>query len=362
MIRRLLVERDAAGYPLTSRIVERARVPAQTVPTDNDRNGLSHGPDKDTLRLVRFQGEFLKPCPGTTGPGYICCGYRILQVGLNCPMDCSYCILQAYVNQAGVRVFVNLPEALPELGRRIDRSPASVWRIGTGEFTDSLAMDPLAGWHELLPRFFSERRNAVLELKTKTDRLEGLIRSPHRDRIIVSWSLNSPAIAAREEHGAPSMERRLQAAAKCQQEGFVVGFHFDPLIHYPGWEEGYRRAADMLARYIEPRGVAWISLGAMRYMPALKGVIRRRHGPSLVLRGEFIPALDGKMRYFKPIRIELYKLLKGLIEEWHPDPGLYLCMEREEVWEQSLGWSPKDSAGLASYLDSRVCRLFKDIG
>ncbi|MFP3929135.1 MAG: radical SAM protein [Desulfobacteraceae bacterium] len=362
MIRRILVEHGAEDYPMTRAIAERAGLPIRFISPDQDLPpGVEQ--DKETLRLVRFKGEFLKPCPGTTGPGYICCGYKILHVGLNCPLDCSYCILQAYVNQPSVRVFVNLPEALSEVGRTIDESPAgTIWRIGTGEFTDSLAVDPLVGWHDLLPEFFSKRRNAVLELKTKTDLVEGVIRSAFLDKLIVSWSLNTPEIASREEHGAPSISRRLRAAARCQKEGLVVGFHFDPLFYYPGWREGYQRVVEMLARYVEPSRVIWISLGAMRYMPALKEIIRRRHCRSLVLDGEFIPALDGKMRYFKPIRIELYSFLKELIEQWHPDPGLYLCMEREEVWERSLGWSPRGPQGLSSYLDDRVRKVFKDIG
>lgn len=358
-IRKLVIEEAAASLPLTERVRRRipgVRTTLTETPVDQENCGQTDM-DKHTLSLMSFHGEFLKPCPGT-GEGYICCGYQILNIGTNCPMDCSYCILQAYINQPGLRVFANLTEYLPAIGKRIDEDPNRVWRIGTGEFTDSLALDPVTGWHEWLLPFFSGRKNAVLELKTKTDNVEALLESPWRDRIIVSWSLNSPWISAHEEHLAPSLERRLQAAAKCQKEGFVIGFHFDPLFLHPGWKEGYRRTLDLLDRYVSPKGVIWISLGAMRYMPKLKAIIRSRHEGSAVLNGEFVPGLDGKMRYFKPIRVELYGFMRDIIEKWHPDPGLYLCMERPEVWSDSMGWSPGDSDGLRAFLDERVQKLF----
>jgi len=366
-LQRVLVEEGARAYPLTRRMMRRLSGPVPVFEGSGEEDGclrkntrapsLGRGMDKKTLRLVAFPGELLKPCPGT-GEGYICCGYQILNVGTNCPLDCSYCILQAYMNLPSLRVFVNLPEALPEIARRLDEDPSRIWRIGTGEFTDSLALDPIVGWHEWLLPFFDGRKNAVLELKTKTDRIRGLLASPHRDRIIVSWSLNSPWIATREEHKAPTLELRIRAAARCQKEGFVIGFHFDPLVRHPGWREGYQRTLDLLDRYIAPKGVIWVSLGAMRYMPGLKRVIRTRHPGSAVLDGEFTPGLDGKMRYFKPIRTEMYGVLRELLTAWHPNPGLYLCMERDEVWEQGLGWSPGSSEGLAAFLDDRVKKLF----
>jgi spore photoproduct lyase len=78
----------------------------------------------------------------------------------------------------------------------------------------------------------------VLEFKTKTDCIQGLLSSNIRDKIVVSWSLNSAWIAAREEHGATSIRKRLEAARTCQKEGFVVGFHFDPIIEHPAWDLG----------------------------------------------------------------------------------------------------------------------------
>jgi spore photoproduct lyase len=253
---------------------------------------------------------------------------------------------------------VNLESKLDQIGNYLDRNSDKVFRIGTGEFMDSLALEPVVGWSKILLPFLSERKNAVLELKTKTEQVEGLLSSPWRDRLIVSWSMNSPSIASGEEKGAPSIRKRLEAAQRCQDEGFVVGFHFDPLIEHRGWKDGYKRTVDMMGDLIDPNRVIWISLGSLRYMPLLKKVIRKRHPKSHILDGEFILGFDGKMRYFKPIRIDMYAYMSTILNKWSDDLGMYLCMESDEIWQRSLGWSPENSEGLSHYLDSRTAKVF----
>jgi len=354
-IKNVIVEEGTHKSPMTRQITERlphgsfAKSPGASA-------GDSMG--KDTLHLLSYKGEFLKPCPGTKE--YICCGYQILNVATNCPLDCSYCILQSYfLNQPYLRIHVNLEEKLPGILASLDRDPERIVRVGTGEFADSLALDSLACWTDILMKPFSLRKNAVLEFKTKTNRIEGLISSPYRGRIIVSWSLNSPLISATEEKGAATLKQRLEAARRCQAEGFVVSFHFDPLIPHKGWREGYLKTIDLMDRYLKPEGIIWISMGSFRFMPDLKPIIRRRHPQTSILDGEFITGLDGKARYFKPIRIELYQFMREHLEEWYSDLGLYLCMESDEIWRKSMGWTPEDSEGLKGFLDDRVVRIFK---
>lgn len=358
-IKKVFIDSEALGYPLTKKVLSRVKngVPHKII----EERGSSSGFDevdmgKETLHLISYKGEFLKPCPGTKE--YICCGYKILNIGTNCPLDCSYCILQSYINMPNLRVFANLEEELGNVLDIFDSNPESIFRVGTGEFTDSLALDPVTFCSDLLLPEFSIRKNVILELKTKTVNINRLIASKIRDRIVVSWSLNSPFMASKEELKAPGIIRRLEAARQCQSEGFVLGFHFDPMLMYPGWQEGYLRTLDLMDKYVDPKGIIWISLGSFRYMPGLKPIVRKRHPNTTILDGEFIQGLDGKMRYFKPIRIDLYSFMKEHLDKWYSNLGLYLCMESDEVWQESLGWSPGVSEGLKRYLDDRTIELF----
>ena len=356
-IRRILIERGAEHDPLAKKILKRLpNIPREVVEPDElaSREDIE-GMDKESLRIIHFNGEFLKRCPGTRR--YICCGYQILNVGINCPMECSYCFLQSYINQPSLRLFTNLEDKLNVVGEIIDGSPDRIFRIGTGEFTDSLSLDHLTGWTDFLLPFFSRRNNCLLELKTKSASIESLIKSSYRKGIVIAWSLNTPRIIADEEHRTAALKGRILAARECQKAGFVLGFHFDPLIHYPGWERDCEDTVQLLERYIDPESILWISLGSFRFMPDLKWVIKRRFPGTNIFDGEFVPGLDGKFRYFKPIRVEMYTKLSERLTKWYSDLGLYLCMESDDVWRQSLGWSPKNSTNLTSYLDNRVRKV-----
>ena len=59
--------------------------------------------------------------------------------------------------------------------------------------------------------------------------------------------------------------------------------------------------------------------------------------------------------------IEAYHFVRShpeMLVQWEKDLGIYLCMESDEVWRKSLGWSPVDSDGLSHYLDQRVVKFF----
>ena len=135
---------------------------------------------KRTLRLTRNKGAFIKPCPGT--PEYICCGLEILHIGQGCPMDCRYCALQVYFNRSVLEIFVNIEDLFSRLRLHLDSEADGFHRICTGEFTDSLALDPLTGLASRLVEFFSRATNASLEIKTKTDFIDPLMDIDHSSR------------------------------------------------------------------------------------------------------------------------------------------------------------------------------------
>ncbi|MBW1952737.1 MAG: hypothetical protein JRI66_06570 [Deltaproteobacteria bacterium] len=69
-------------------------------------------------------------------------------------MDCSYCILQGYLNYPAITIFTNIADLMTELQDRRASDPERVWRLETGEFADSLALDDLMGLnHRLIPFF-----------------------------------------------------------------------------------------------------------------------------------------------------------------------------------------------------------------
>lgn len=304
------------------------------------------------LVLAHQKSIFLKNCPGTQR--YICCGYQILNLVNNCEIGCSYCILQGYLNNPFIIVYVNTGEMFAELEEKLSANPDTVFRIGTGELADSLSTDHLTEYSKQLVSFFADKKNALIELKTKTTQIDNFIQLNHNGRTVVAWSLNTPELIAQEEPCAPSLDQRLSAAERCQRAGFKLAFHFDPMIYYDDWEAGYHNVVKKLFERIDPKNIIWISLGALRYPAQLDQIIRRNHPKTNIVYGELFPGLDGKLRYFKPIRIEMFQKMSEWIKIAAPNVFIYLCMESSEVWEKSFGWTPKSSAGLKKMMDKLV--------
>jgi spore photoproduct lyase len=305
-----------------------------------------------TLILMRYPGKFLRPCQGSGAE--ICCNYMVVSYAWNCYLECTYCILQSYLGHRAMVVCTNIEDLLIEIRDTLGRSPNRLFRIGTGELADSLLLDDITYYSPMLVSLFASLPNGILELKTKSDRIENLGELDHRGHTVISWSMNSRHICSTEELKAPAFEERLAAALRCQQWGYRLGFHFDPLVYYEGWESGYREVVREIFDAVDPGKIAWVSLGALRFPPHLREVIQQEFPHSRLPYGEFVPGHHGKLRYFRPIREEMYRKMRAWISESAPDVLVYLCMESRFVWERSFGESPCSSANLGSLLDARV--------
>jgi len=303
------------------------------------------------LHLKYYQGRFLRPCPGTKN--YRCCGYRIVHIGENCPLSCSYCILRGYFRDSKLTVFANTEDMFARLDAAFGRDKTRLFRVGTGEFTDSLALEPATGLSRDLVGFLAGYDNVRLELKSKIVDLSWMdVARP--GSVLPAWSLNAPETTRREEIGAAAIEERLAAAKRCAEAGFRVCLHFDPMVLTPGWEEGYAKAAAMIFDYLKPSQIAYVSLGSFRTMPELFTRLAALPTPPRCLGGEFVTGLDGKKRLLRPLRVAQFRHLVGLLQRGGLDRQLYLCMESDEVWKAVFGYTPRKLGGLAKHLMNRA--------
>lgn len=345
-LQELLVERGSAASPIFTNL--RKALPQVPVTFIDDASSVSasRGLSRDTfgaakkrLLLTKHKGNFLKKCPGSEGQ--VCCNYFVINFASNCPMDCSYCYLQEYLAQnQELKVFSNVNDLIAEADELLSKHRRFFFRIGTGEITDSLALEPYIGFaRELIP-FFAEQENALLELKTKSDCVDGILDLDPKGRVVVSWSLNPQTVIGRDEHGTASLEERLSAARRCQDAGYRLGFHCDPMIEYPGWERDYEALVEQLFATVDWRKISWLSMGVLRNTPGLKRTIRQRFPETQLLTGEQVLCPDGKLRYFHPLRVEMYRQMVRWIRRAAPTVKIYLCMESKEVWQQVFGFAP----------------------
>jgi spore photoproduct lyase len=175
------------------------------------------------------------------------------------------------------------------------------------------------------------------------------------DRVLPAWSLNAPYVASHEEVGqSASLEERLEAAKTCVENGFRVCLHFDPIIRFEGWQQGYAEIIDMIFDYVRPDDIAYMSLGSFRCMPELKTVIERDFPESTFIYGEFIPGIDGKQRLLRSLRVEQFRHMVTLLRAKGMDRQLYFCMESDTVWQDVFGYTVKELGGLSSHLLNRA--------
>jgi len=277
------------------------------------------------------KGAFIKHCPCT--PGVVPCGYYNINLHTGCPFHCSYCILQAYLETPEPVFFTNLPQLERELAEA--SQSLKYLRIGTGELSDSLALDPQTGYSHKLLTIFEHYPGIIFEFKTKSTCIENILTYPKvLKNIVISWSLNPPEIIQREERATPHLESRLQAMKQILQKGYKIGIHFDPLLIFKGWQQAYRQLVIAITKEIPAAAIAWWSLGALRFPYELRDHIFK-HTDSRLFEGELIKGHDGKYRYYRPLRLELFHFVRKQIQEnISSDLPLYLCMEDCEVWAE----------------------------
>jgi spore photoproduct lyase len=294
------------------------------------------------------KGAFVKHCP--CSPGAVPCGYFNLHLQSGCPFECSYCILQAYLDDKGQGVFyTNWADLEAELRKFLGANREV--RIGSGELSDSLAFEGIHPSAARVVEMFRRFPEAVFEFKTKAVAVQALLDAKDPPgNIVVSWSLNPAPLIRGEERLTPSLDQRLQALEAIQAKGYAVGIHFDPLILFPGWQEHYRELIRALSRVVRPGRVACWSLGALRFPPELKSHIFRHRGSQLFW-GELIEGEDGKYRYFMPQRLELFAAVRDWLRaDISLHLPLYLCMEDVHVWQEILPGLAAEEGAINSYL------------
>jgi len=355
--RKIFIEKGCQDYAYTQKILSTLkRVPWEMINDEESMKAVLEtkkdpvGEGKQYLYLTRQKGDFIKPCPCT--PHYLGCNYYIINLDLNCPLNCSYCILQHYLSHPFITIHVNTDELWSQLDAFLEKNNRPL-RIGTGELGDSLVLDHITERSRDLIAYFRNKPQAVLELKTKTVNIDNIIKTEPAANIVIAWSINTPKVAKSEEKGAPQVKARILAAQAVIQRGYRVAFHLDPIIRYPGWEHDYAELIEFLLEKIPADKIAWISLGSLRYPPQLKNIIIERFPLSDIVYEEFIRGKDGKYRYFKPLRIDLYgKIVDFIRKQKGKNIPLYFCMESKDIWRKVLKKEPRGEEEIEKFLSS----------
>ncbi len=312
---------------------------------------------KEVIIFREFRGRIFQSCPGSQN--VICCNYSLLNTGFDCLYNCTYCFLNSYLNSFGIVFFVNFFDVLDETDfSSLARKRENIYRIGTGEYTDSLMMDEATGLSRKLIEKLLPYKNIILELKTKSSNIDHLLGIREKGNTVVSWSLNTRRNIELYEEGTALLSARIEASSRAADAGFLIGFHFDPIILGDEPFQEYLEVVDRLMEKVDPEKIAWISLGCFRYSPGFKSAVSEKFPGEKLTLGEMFPGVDGKFRYLRKRRTEAYRMMKERIRSYTKTPFVYLCMETGDVWEEVFGWRPGSSEELEEAFTRHLKKSF----
>jgi DNA repair photolyase len=291
----------------------------------------------------------------------LCPHFDRLKLASNgCFYQCDWCYLKLTYRAAFpyITVKVQYDKIKKQLEKRLSQTDDSVI-FNSGELADSLSMDHLTGaGREFIP-WFGGTKNGYLFMLTKSDNVDDILALDHKGRTIVAWSINNDIISRKFEVGAPSFERRLNAAEKVQKAGYPLRIRLDPIVPFDGWEKAYSGTIKTIFDRVSPER---ITLGTLRFE---KGFYDMRKtifttGPELpgildTMEPMFEPKMFtglknpkiGKYSFSEERRIEIFKFVIDEIRK-HSNCKIALCKESERVWNDT---------GLELSKCSCVCQL-----
>lgn len=271
---------------------------------------------------------------------------RLKLASNGCFYRCEWCYLKLTYRAAFpfITIRVQYNRIKEQLLKRLNESRDPII-FNSGELADSLSMEHLTrAGREFIP-WFGQSQNGNLFMLTKSDNVDEILDLPHNGHTIIAWSMNNPIVSRKYEIGAPSFERRLEAAKKVQDAGYRLRIRLDPIIHSDGWEKEY---ADTIKRIFEKISPENITVGTLRFEEAFYNIRN-----TIFTKGSDLPAIleemrpmfspkkfpgskklkSGKFSYLEEKRVEIFNSVIKEIRKYS-DCSIALCKESANVWER----------------------------
>jgi spore photoproduct lyase len=184
--------------------------------------------------------------------------------------------------------------------------------------------------------FFAEHPWARLTLLTKSAYVDRLLDLDHRRHSILSWSVNPPEVSTIFEENVPGIDERLDAMRRVAERGYPVRAIMMPVIPIDGWQDIYD---SFTKRLLETVPIHRLTLGGICIYRNAQDLMERKMGPRNAVsthidRASF-KAGDGRVRYPRSLRHEVYSLIIRSARRLRPDIGIALCLEERALWEST---------------------------
>lgn len=240
---------------------------------------------------------------------------------LNCIYDCRYCFLQGMFRSAHLVCFVNYEDFENAIAEKIKQHEGA--HFFSGYDCDSLALEPVTHFADSVLNFFGRHPNALIELRTKSVQIKSLLNRQPLKNCVVAFSLTPDDVAKKLEHGAPTLNQRLEAMSKLQEEGWKLGLRFDPMIYTESFERQYGELFEQVFSKIKIESVHSVSIGQFRLPKELYERIYRLYPDEKLFSGP-LEENRGMVSYPEKIEVKLRGISERLLE-FIPNEILFPC-------------------------------------
>ncbi len=328
MIETIYIEKSIRQHPRTLQICSRF---AQARKIICNRYTEAFNPKAQNFRLQKQQpalilaekhNHFVHRAPAGYGIGADR-NYYFSHM-LNCLYDCRYCFLQGMLQSAHYILFVNYDDFALEIEHISQQNPGQQLHFFSGYDCDSLALEPVTGFAAHFLPFFAKLTNAWLELRTKSTQIRSLMDVPVIPRCIVAFSFTPDATAKALEHKAPTVQRRIEAMFRLQQQGWLLGLRFDPMIYQVGYRQQYRQLFEAIFRKIDVQRLHSVSLGVFRLPENYFKKIHRLYPREKLFAGP-LQNTSGVVSYPDNLEQEMMHSCKEILLQYIPKSLFFPC-------------------------------------
>ena len=276
------------------------------------------------LILAKKHKQFVLPAPESYGIG----GDRNFYFShmLNCIYDCRYCFLQGMYQSANYVLMINYEDFATEIQRTVEENAESECHFFSGYDCDSLALEPVTGFVDFILPVFEKLPQAMLELRTKSTQIRGLLEREPLPNCVVAFSLSPDNIVNALEAKTPALNKRIQAMQKLQTKGWKLGLRFDPVIYHGSFKENYAELFSQVFTALDANAIHSVSLGEFR-MPVNFFKKMARLYPEEKLFASPLYEEDGMMSYDKNISSEMLAFCEQEILKYIQPSQFFPCYE-----------------------------------
>ena len=215
-----------------------------------------------SLILARKYNNFLHKAPVNYGIGNQYNYYFSHMI--NCVFDCRYCFLQGMFRSANFVIFVNYEELFLSIEKLMFDIKNKKITFFSGYNCDSLASESYTGFIKEAIRFFENKNNIELEIRTKSTFVKPMLNN-YISNCIIAYSLTPEKISKKFEIGVPSLKKRIHSISKLVKLGWKIGLRFDPIICEEGWEELYEFFFKNIFKEVPSDSIHSVTYGALRF-------------------------------------------------------------------------------------------------